>query len=270
MERDIASDPERYSGLGEMYDANRPRPPAVIPDMLSQLARMRRPRLVVDLGCGTGLSTFIWADRADAVIGIEPNANMRRVAEERRAADANAATVRFQEGLAARTGLPDGCADIVTCSQSFHWMDPEPTLAEVARILRDGGVFAAYDCHSVPTIDREAEEALLAFRTREKAVRAAHDLPLDRRWPKEGHLQHMRDSGRFRYVRESWVHSIEMGNAERLVGYVRSHGSTGALLRQGISEAEIGLDALRATAERTLGNEPRPWFLSYTLRIGIK
>ena len=36
-------------------------------------------------------------------------------------------------------------ADIVTCSQSFHWMEPEPTLAEIARILRPGGVFAAYD-----------------------------------------------------------------------------------------------------------------------------
>ncbi len=270
MEEDSAVNPERYRGLGETYDANRPRPPAVIPDMLSQLARMRRPRLVVDLGCGTGLSTFIWADRADAVVGVEPNENMRRVAEDRQRAHAKATTVRLQEGIAAQTGLPDGCADIVTCSQSFHWMDPEPTLAEVARILRRGGVFAAYDCHSLPTMDWEAEEALLAFRARVTAAREAHRLPPERRWSKEEHLQRMRASGRFRYVRESWVHSIEMGNAERLVGYVRSHGSIGLLLRQGISEAEIGLEALRAAAERALGNEPRPWFLSYRVRIGIK
>jgi len=49
------------------------------------------------------------------------------------------------ERILAATDLPDGCADIVTCSQSLHWMVPESTFAEVARILRPGGVFATYD-----------------------------------------------------------------------------------------------------------------------------
>ncbi|MGH7866895.1 MAG: class I SAM-dependent methyltransferase, partial [Candidatus Dormibacteraceae bacterium] len=43
------------------------------------------------------------------------------------------------------TGLPEACADVVTCVQAFHWMDPEIVLPEVARILRPGGVFAAVD-----------------------------------------------------------------------------------------------------------------------------
>jgi len=140
MEGDISANLERFTGLAGVYDAHRPRPPAVIPDMLAQLARTRRPRLVVDLGSGTGLSTFLWADRAAAVVGVEPNADMRAVAEARKAAHANATNVRFQEGIAAQTGLPDGSADIVTCSQSLHWMEPESTLAEVARVLRSGGV----------------------------------------------------------------------------------------------------------------------------------
>jgi SAM-dependent methyltransferase len=270
MEGPIAGNREYFSGQAEVYDAHRPRPPAVIPDMLTQLARTPRPRLVVDLGSGTGLSTFIWADRAEAVVGIEPNADMRTVAEARKAAHANAVTVRFQGGIAAQTGLPDGCADIVTCSQSLHWMEPESTLAEVARILRSGGVFAAYDYHRSPTMDWEAEEALAAFWTQVDMVEKAHGLPRRQRWSKEEHLQRMRASGRFHYVRETWVHSIEMGNAERLVGLARSHGSIGVLLREGLSEAEIGLDALRVAAERTLGDEARPWFLSYTVRIGIK
>jgi len=33
-------------------------------------------------------------------------------------------------------------------------------------------------------MDREAEEALLAFRARVKAVREAHGLSPERRWPK--------------------------------------------------------------------------------------
>jgi SAM-dependent methyltransferase len=270
MEENIAHDLDRYSGLAEVYNTYRPRPPAVIPDMLIQLGGTPHLQLVVDLGCGTGLSTFLWGDRADAVVGIEPNADMRRVAEVRKTAQASAAHVRFQSGMAAQTGLPGGRADIVTCSQSFHWMEPQSTLAEVARILRSGGVFAAYDHQRLPTMGWEAEEALIAFWTRVDAARKELGLPRERRWPKEEHLHRMRDSGHFRYARECLVHGVEMGNAERLVGLARGHGSVGVLLRHGLSEAAIGLDTLRGAADRALGDEPRAWYFGYTVRIGIK
>lgn len=270
MAGDVTVDLERYSGLAELYDVHRPRPPAVLPELLTQLARTRRPHLVVDLGSGTGLSTFIWADRTEAVVGIEPNPDMRAVAEGRNAAYANATDVRIQEGIAAHTGLPDACADFVTCSQSFHWMEPASTLGEVARLLRSGGVFAAYDYQQPPTMDWEAEAALIAFRAHVDAVRRARGLPREHRWAKAEHLQRMRAGGQFRCLRETWVQSIELGNAERLVGLVRSHGSLGVLFRQGCSETELGLDALRGAAKRTLGDELRPWLFSYAVRIGIR
>jgi SAM-dependent methyltransferase len=61
--------------------------------------------------------------------------------------------------LSAQTGLPASSADIVTCSQSLHWMEPEPTFAEVARILRSGGLFVAYDYDWPPTVLWEVEQA---------------------------------------------------------------------------------------------------------------
>lgn len=53
----------------------------IIGDILSQLAG-GRPRVVLDLGCGTGLSTRIWYGYADEVIGVDPNEDMRKQAEE--------------------------------------------------------------------------------------------------------------------------------------------------------------------------------------------
>ena len=90
--------------------------------------------LVVDLGSGTGLSTRAWASRAGEVVGVEPNPAMLAVAE----AGTSETNVRYVEGFAAETGLPAGSADLVTCSQSFHWMEREPVLAEAARVLRAG------------------------------------------------------------------------------------------------------------------------------------
>jgi ubiquinone/menaquinone biosynthesis C-methylase UbiE len=123
------------AGLAARYHAYRPRPPEVITAILTQLAQTGRPRVVVDLGSGTGLSTFPWAERAETVIGVEPLDEMRHIAE----ASNRAPRVRFVAGVAQRTGLPAGAADIVTCGQSLHDMEPEGTLAEITRPGISGG-----------------------------------------------------------------------------------------------------------------------------------
>jgi len=204
----VAANTDRFSGFAELYDSQRPRPPEIIVDLLTQLAAKDRP-VVVDLGSGTGLSTILWARAAAEVVGVEPNADMRAQAE-RRAADSGAGAIRFIEGLSTATGLPDRYADIVTCSQSLHWMEPNGTFAEVARILRDGGVFAAYDCDWPPTVNAEAEQAYNACRVKAEALeRSLRLAPEVRRWNKDGHLERIRQSGRFRYVKEVVLHHVE-------------------------------------------------------------
>jgi len=267
---DLSANVERFTGYAGCYDAYRPAPPAVLAEILAQLAQVARPGLVVDLGSGTGLSASYWAERAEAVVGIEPSLDMRRQAEAR----TTAGNVRYQEGFSTATGLPDGCADIVTCSQSLHWMEPEPTFAEVARILRPGGVFAAYDCDWPPTVNWEAEAADQEI---QETVRRAEAIGAERgwyagvqRWEKKGHLERMRGSNRFHFVKEILVHSIETGNAERLVGLCRSQGSVATLLKHGMTEAEVGLDALRRAAERALGDDTVPWYWSYRVRVALR
>jgi ubiquinone/menaquinone biosynthesis C-methylase UbiE len=265
----VSANVERFSGFAELYDQHRPRPPAVIADLLTQLAAAPRPR-VVDIGCGSGLSTLIWNGRAAEVIGVEPNADMRRQAA-RRAADAGVSDVRFVDGLSTATGLPDGFADIVTSSQALHWMEPEGTFAEVARIMRDGGVFAAYDCDWPPTLNPDAEQAYQACMAAAQAIeRERHLSPDVRHWDKPGHLQRMKQCGRFRYVKEAVLHHVESGDAERLVGLALSQGELATLLKHGISEEAIGIPALRAAAHRALGDSSVAWFWSYRVRIGVK
>jgi 6-phosphogluconate dehydrogenase (decarboxylating) len=62
------------------YDRARPAPPPALLDLLTQVIHLPHPALVVDVGSGTGLSTAIWGERAERVIGIEPNADMRKEA----------------------------------------------------------------------------------------------------------------------------------------------------------------------------------------------
>ncbi len=65
-------------------------------------------------------------------------------------------------------------------------METNGSFAEVARILRGGGVFAAYDCDWSQTLNAEAEQAYIACRAKaqalERSLRPApevQDLPGD-------------------------------------------------------------------------------------------
>jgi ubiquinone/menaquinone biosynthesis C-methylase UbiE len=258
---------ERFSGFADTYDRYRPTPPAVLIDILTQLARVDKPAHVVDLGCGTGLSTRIWADRAVEVTGIEPNDDMRRQAE----AHTTAANIHYQGGFAQDTGLPDACADIVTVSQALHWMEPEPTFAEIARILRPGGVFAAIDTDWPPVMHWEAEAAYTAFMDRVGKFDVEHRKARGgKKWAKHEHLSRMNASGHFRYTREIVLHSVEAGNADRLIGLALSQGSVEDLIKRDPAQAATLIAGLRTAVQRLLGDDLAPWYFSYRVRVGVK
>jgi SAM-dependent methyltransferase len=229
------------------------------------------PTLVVDLGSGTGLSTAIWGERAQQVIGIEPNADMRTQAVRKVEDHPYAAHIEYREGVAHRTGLPNECADIVTCAQAFHWMEPTSTLAEIARILRPGGLFAAYDYDWPPTLNWELERVYQEVDERLDELLQERGLAQSfPRWPKGTHLDRMRDSTHFRFTREVFLHQIEQGDATRFVEMILTNAFSHQFKLQTITEQEIGFDRLADAAYQQIGSEPIPWYFSYRVQIGIK
>jgi SAM-dependent methyltransferase len=252
-----------YAGYGDLYDTCRPHAPQVLFDVLTGLAR-ERVRCVVDLGCGTGLSTRAWSEYADEVIGIEADAEM--IASARAANTAE--SIRFVHAPAQSTGLAAGLADIVTCSQALHWMEPTATFAEVARLLRPGGVFCAYDNDWPPTTSSlAADEAYRTFEQQALALHGARGFP--RPLSKAGHLARMRASGVFEHTKEVVCHGSERGHAARFIELARSQGFVSDLLEAGVAESETGLEALALVAQRELPTEEEPWVFSYRLRIGV-
>jgi SAM-dependent methyltransferase len=258
---------ERFTGFGPHYDRVRPSPPRALADLLLPMARCAVPDLVVDLGSGTGLSTRYWSARARSVIGVEPTASMREQAES-----VGGENIAYREGFSHATGLPDGCADLVICSQALHWMEPASTFAESARILREGGLFAAVDYDWPPaTSFWEVDQAYAQCMARVRLLERERGLTdYVARWAKSGHLARMQESGRFRYVRECLLHHEDEGDAARIVGLLLSQGSVQSLLKLGVSEDDLQLDRVRQAAGRAFGASSTRWFWSARIRIGIK
>src|SRR2546423_7532267 len=134
-------------------------------------------------------------------------------------------------------------------------MEPEPTFAEAARVLRPGGVFAAYDYDVVPAVDPELDNAFRAYQHRRTEARERRGIRQGAdRWPKTGHLGRMRASRRFRVCREVVLHSVEDGDAGRIGGLAPRPG----LPRAGKSDRELMRGArpggLDSAAPRVLVN----------------
>lgn len=258
---------DRFTGFAELYDRHRAGPPAVLAKLLTQFTGTERPAQVVDLGCGTGLSTRYWSDKAERIVGIEPTPDMRYQAH----AQTKAPNISYRDGFSHATGLPPRSTQIVCCIQSLHWMEPTTTFAEAGRILAPGGVFVACDYDWPPTTaaweaDAAFKSCMRTARRLEKELGTAAGL---NHWEKSGHLERMEASGCFRHVKEIVVHHIDAGNASRLVGLLFSQGFVQGVLKKGVSEADLGIEALRHTALHTLGETPRPFIWSARVRVGV-
>src|SRR5262249_9919847 len=71
----------RFTGLADLYARHRPNYPAAATDRVMTRCCLGPDTLLVDVGCGTGISSRLFAARGVPVLGIDPNDDMRARAE---------------------------------------------------------------------------------------------------------------------------------------------------------------------------------------------
>jgi SAM-dependent methyltransferase len=113
-------------------------------EWLAEVVDPSRHRTILDLACGSGVLAEICLQRhGDAIelIGVDMSADELALAR-RRIPDPG---VSLHQALAQRMDcIPDAGVDVVLCHWALTLMDPiEPVLAEIRRILRPQGTFAA-------------------------------------------------------------------------------------------------------------------------------
>jgi ubiquinone/menaquinone biosynthesis C-methylase UbiE len=133
---------EAYSKLADVYDD-----PAnldscwgrVAGHSLSLIAVRDTHRTVVDVGCGTGreLMKLVSSHPQVQFVGVEPAANMRKLAADRAAGYPN---VRILDGRFESLPLETHSVDYLYSILAFHWTkDPPKSVDELARVLRPTG-----------------------------------------------------------------------------------------------------------------------------------
>jgi 2-polyprenyl-6-hydroxyphenyl methylase/3-demethylubiquinone-9 3-methyltransferase len=94
---------------------------------------------VLDLGCGGGFMAEAMARRGAQVTGIDPSP--KAIAAARAHAEASGLTIAYDLGSGENLPHADQSFDIVVCVDVFEHIDAlDPVIAEIARVLRPGGL----------------------------------------------------------------------------------------------------------------------------------
>ncbi|HJP34214.1 MAG: class I SAM-dependent methyltransferase [Candidatus Latescibacteria bacterium] len=127
-----------FSAVADTYDRY---PRQFSPALYERIASLCPPTpdtCVLDVGCGTGTTTYVLAESYPRTLGLEPSAALLRHASSRDGA------ILWLQGIAEQMPLADHGFDLITAAQAFHWFDGDVFLAEARRILKPGGTIALF------------------------------------------------------------------------------------------------------------------------------
>lgn len=139
MKKKLITDSKtRFSETVRNYDQYRPSYPPQLIDWIINTSKIKPSDTVVDLGCGTGIATRLFAAKGFTTIGIDPNEDMLADAVK------HGGNASYQKGDAQNSGLQSSSVDLIISAQAFHWFDIQKTMVELKRILKPSGCCCAF------------------------------------------------------------------------------------------------------------------------------
>lgn len=127
---------KKFDGRAKDYTASRPSYSKELIDCLYGNYELSEASVVADIGSGTGKFSKHLLDRRSEVYCVEPNGDMRCVAENELCKYKKFHSVA---GDAENTTLKSNFVDCITTAQAFHWFDVLKFKQECLRILKNGG-----------------------------------------------------------------------------------------------------------------------------------
>lgn len=127
---------QKYSNHAKDYEIYRTDYPTSLYDYLHTVIGVTNNSILADIGSGTGKLSRTFIQKGNEIFCIEPNNDMRNVAEELYQKHSNFHSL---SGTAEATGLPDHSVDFVMAGTAFHWFSESLFREECKRILKPNG-----------------------------------------------------------------------------------------------------------------------------------
>lgn len=130
------TNPNNFGDLSTDYDQARRGYPDEVFKYIESLTKNINPT-ILDIGCGTGISTRQLKENSFEVIGADKDTVMVEVAKKR------SPEISYLVATADKLPFESEQFDMVTAFTAFHWFNNEESLREIKRVLKPGGIFFA-------------------------------------------------------------------------------------------------------------------------------
>lgn len=157
---------DHFGAVSQRYASARPTYPEALFAWLAKIAPARD--LAWDCGAGSGQASVALADHFARVVATDASAGQLAQAVPH-------PRVTYRVAPADASGLDAGSVDLVTVAQALHWFALDAFYGEVRRVLRPGGVIAAWT-YAAFVLDDAAADAI---------VRTYHYETMADWWPPE-------------------------------------------------------------------------------------
>ena len=207
---------DHFSSVAKQYAQSRPTYPDELFEWLASCCPGRE--LAWDVGAGNGQASVALARHFQHVLATDLSVEQISQATPHD-------RVEYRAAPAEHSGLDLHSADLVTVAQALHWFDLDPFYREVRRVLKPGGVFAAW---SYGMLEVEGDEV-------DAHVQHFYDVVAGPHWPPgRRHVENGYAELAFPFeplsapplsIRLRW-------DLAGLIGYVRSWSATARLRAQ--------------------------------------
>jgi SAM-dependent methyltransferase len=144
---------DNFSRQAQEYARYRPQYPSALFDYLASLTAYHE--LAWDCATGNGQAAWGLAPHFDHVIATDASASQidHAIAHPK---------IAYRVAAAEHTDLSDHSADLITIAQALHWFDFDAFYAEVRRVIKPGGVLAAW-CYNRTDITPQVDRVLKTY-----------------------------------------------------------------------------------------------------------
>ena len=145
---------DHFGQVAEQYADFRPHYPAALFDWLG--SQCAAHECVWDCGAGSGQAAIPLADYFSSVHATDASASQIAQAYPH-------PRIHYRVASAEDSGLASNSVDLVTVAQALHWFDLDRFYAEVRRVLKPGGVIAAWSYGMIRVEGAEIDAAVQHF-----------------------------------------------------------------------------------------------------------
>jgi ubiquinone/menaquinone biosynthesis C-methylase UbiE len=164
--------------------------------------------------------------------------------------------IEYRVATAEESGLDSGSVDLVTIAQALHWFDLDKVYSETRRVMKPGGVIAAW-AYKLATVSPAIDTIVNRY----------YSDVLGAYWPAERALVEKFEELRFEFTRIETppFEMIAEWNVDQLLGYLRTWSATQRCIE---AEKRDPLEGIEGQLRSAWGNDVRRVIWPLTTRVG--